>query len=372
MKIGIYNPRVGIAQSGGTETFLREVIERLQNDHEISLYCGEGDLIEEVRDLDIDICTIPFSPKESRFNQTISRLTPLLPAEIESMSMFLNAKRLGILSKLQQENDIYSTHYYLDNLLLSRGVDLPSLFRFPGIKHPSIRWKLMVKLAKTDTYLANSSSTAARLRNWLNFESDGIVYAGVDLRQFHSEVNPAFEEDKIVILYVGRLDEGKGLHELIEAQSRLEHLTKLYLVGSGTLKSKLQSEVDKLGINKSVEFVGPVPHEDIQSYYAAADIFCLPSYHESLGIVNLEAMAAGVPVVSTRIDAIEEYIDDSENGLLVPPRDVQALTDALHQLANDPDLRIRLATSGRSTASQFSWSSQARKMESFYEKTIDQ
>lgn len=371
MKIGIYNPRVGITRSGGTETFLREIIERLQHKHELYLYCGDGDLIEEVQNFDINITKISFWSKESRFNQFLAKTTPLLPAEIESLSMFLNAKYSESLIELQQEVDVFSTHYYLDNILLSRKVNIPSLFRFPGIKQPSIRWKLMLRLAETDTYLVNSKSTADRLRSWLNFESDGTVYAGVDLEQFNPEVEPIFDEDNIVILYVGRLDNGKGLHDLIKAQSNLENKSKLYLVGDGTLKSELQSNVDRLGITDSVEFLGSVPHDQIHRYYATADIFCLPSYHESLGLVNLEAMASGVPVVSTRIDAIEEYINDGENGFLVSPGDVQALTHALRQLVNSADLRTKFAASGRSTASKFSWESQAKKMETFYKETIN-
>jgi len=372
MKIGIYNPRVGISDAGGTETFLREMMKRLQYDHEIILYCGDGEMITQVKDLSIDIRPISFIRKESYLSSTLTRWTPLLPAEVESLSMYWNAKRSGVFDEIDNYVDVLSTHYYLDNLLVSRSVTTPILFRFPGIKQPSLRWKAMAKFADPDTYLANSEATASRLRDWLGLDTDGTVYAGVDEEQFASDTDPAFEDDRVALLFVGRLDDGKGLGELVEAQSRLGKKTRLYLVGDGTLKSDLQSKVNDRGLNESVRFVGSVPHDEVQQYYAAADIFCLPSHHESLGLVNLEAMATGTPVVTTRIDAIEEYINDGENGILVPPGDVDALTDALDQLAGDPDLRTRLAAAGRSTASQFSWSSQAKKMEAFYEETGSQ
>lgn len=372
MKIGIYNPRVGVSDAGGTETFLREMMRRLQYNHEVVLYCGDGELITQVEDLSIDIRPITFTRKESRFNAILARWTPLLPAEVESLSMYWNAKRSGVFDEIDDHVDVLSTHYYLDNLLVSRSVTTPTLFRFPGIKQPSVRWKVMAKFADPDTYLANSEATATRLRNWLGLDTDGTVYAGVNKEQFASDVDPAFEDNRVAILFVGRLDEGKGLGELVEAQSRLTKTTRLYLVGDGTLRSNLESDINDRGLDESIRFVGPVPHDEIQRYYAAADIFCLPSHHESLGLVNLEAMAAGTPVVTTRIDAIEEYISNGENGVLVPPGDVRALTDALDQLAGDPDLRTRLAASGRATASQFSWSSQARKIETFYEETSDQ
>lgn len=369
MKIGIYNPRVGIASAGGTETFLREIMKRLQYDHEIVLYCGAGDVIAQVGDLSIDIRPIPCIFKESRINSTLTRWTPLLPAEVESFSMYWNAKYSGIFAEIDDEIDVLSTHYYLDNLLVSRSVEIPTLFRFPGIKNPSPRWKMMAEFADPDTNLANSEATAARVQDWLDIEIDGIVYAGVNEEQFVSHVEPAFDDDRVAVLFVGRLDNGKGLYELLEAQTRLDKTTRLYLVGDGTLMSDLRNEVDDRNISESVKFIGSVSHDEIQNYYAAADIFCLPSYHESLGIVNLEAMAAGTPVVTTRIDAIEEYIKDGENGLLIPPGDADALTQALSRLANCPDLRSKLAAAGRTTATRFSWSSQAEKMEMFYKRT---
>lgn len=370
MKIGIYNPRVGIADAGGTETFLREMISRLQENHEIVLYCGSGDLLEDVRDFDIKIREIEFKAKENRCNEIISNKTPLLPAEIESLTMYWNARKSNMFQKINGEVDVISTHYYIDNILLDRTVSVPTLFRFPGIKQPSIRWKGMANLAKPDIYLANSEATASRVRNWLNINVDGIVYAGVDTDQFNPDVEPAFKTDGISILYVGRLDKGKGLYELLEARSRLDYSSNLYIVGDGTIRSDLENKVKKLGIEDAVSFVGSIDHNEIQHYYSAADIFCLPSHHESLGIVNLEAMATGTPVVSTEIDAIEEYIDKGENGLLVPPKDVDELTRALERMIAKPKLRERLSSEGLKTAIQFSWDNQAEKMEDFYTNLI--
>lgn len=369
MRIGIYNPRVGITSAGGTETFLREVMKRLQHNHEITLYCGAGSTVPQVDNLSVEVREIPFAQKESRLNKLLCRSTPLLPAEIESLSMYANAKLRGVFEDISDSLDVLSTHYYLDNVLVSRSVTVPTLFRFPGIKQPSPRWKAMAKLAKPDTYLANSQATATRVQDWLRLNMDGTVYAGVDEEQFTSDVDPAFDDDRIVVLFVGRIDEGKGLDELIEAQSRLGETTRLYIVGSGTIESELRAKVTEHSIEDSVRFVGSVPHDEIQRYYAAADVFCLPSHHESLGIVNLEAMAAGLPVVTTRIDAIEEYVTHNKNGMLVPPGDADALTDSLRQLAFDSGLRFRLATAAQTTASRFSWGSQAEKMESFYEAT---
>lgn len=371
MRIGIYNPRVGFAESGGTETFLREIMKRLAPAHEIILYTGDRPLLDEINQMDVRVERISLQAKETTTNQMLSRYTPVLPAEVESASMYANARRRGLFDRMADEVDVVSTHYYLDNLLVSRRVDVPTLFRFPGIKQPSPRWKAMVRFARPDSYLANSEATATRLQEWLNLDTDGTVYAGVDVEQFSPEVAPAFQDDRVTVLYVGRLDEGKGLHELVDAQSRLGDATDLYLVGNGTLRSDLEDQVRDLEIGEYVHFVGSVSHDEIQRYYAAANIFCLPSHHESLGIVNLEAMATGTPVITTRIDAIEEYIDDGKNGILVSPENIDALTEALGRLASDTALRERLAESGRATAAQFSWAAQAREMEAHYARIVD-
>ncbi|MFC6795410.1 glycosyltransferase family 4 protein [Halobaculum halobium] len=130
----------------------------------------------------------------------------------------------------------------------------------------------------------------------------------------------------------------------------------------------LQAAVRDLDIEDNVVFTGAVDHGEVAHYYTAADVFCLPSHHESFGMVNIEAMACGTPVVSTRIDAIEEYLVDGKNGLLVPPGDVDGLAAALRRLADDASLRERLGRNARETASQFSWDAQTARLEEIYER----
>jgi glycosyltransferase involved in cell wall biosynthesis len=367
MRIGIYNPRVGFSRAGGTETFLREMMRRLQDNYEIHLYCGEDELLKEVQDLDIEITTIPVWKKESRRNELLAENTPLLPAEVESISMYWHARRHGVFDRLSNEVDVLSTHYYLDNLLVSRSTPVPTLFRFPGIKHPSVRWRTMAKFASPNCYLSNSQATAERLREWLDLDVDGTVYAGVDLDQFSPDTDPAFTSDRVSILFVGRLDDGKGLNDLLDAYARITDEAALYLVGSGVLEDDLRTRARELGIKDSVTFVGAVAHNEIQRYYAAADVFCLPSYHEGFPVVNMEALASGCALVTTRLDAIEEQVTDGEQALLFEPGDVDGLVDALGRAVRDEGLRDRLAENGLERSKAFGWDEQAKQMREFYE-----
>lgn len=367
MRIGIYNPRVGVAESGGTETFLREMLKRISPDHEVVLYTGTGELHGELDALDIEIRQFPIWIKEGRKNQLVAGKTPILPAEIESISMYSSLRQAGEFAAMAEDVDVLSTHYYLDNVLASRTAPVPTLFRYPGIKDLSIRWRFMARMARPDLYLANSGSTYARSRDWLDIEPCGTVYAGVDVNQFSPHAEPFFYSEVPVVLYVGRLDEGKGLDDLLWAFDRLDTEAELHLVGEGTLKSELEATAQNLGVDDSVVFPGAVPHSDIHRYYAAADVFCLPSYHEGFPVVNMEAMASGLAVVSTTIEAVQDQIDDNEHGLLVDPGDVSALTKALDEVLTDPDLRERLGSAGRKRSEeQFTWEIQATRMVEYY------
>lgn len=367
MDIGIWNPRVGFATAGGTETFLREMCSRLAKDNEITVYTGKSDKPTPEELSECKIVEMPLVAKEDRPNRWITRTTPVLPAEIESITMWLSAKRQGVFSDMN--HDVLSTHYYLDNLLVTRSVSMSTLFRFPGIKHPSIRWKIMLLLAQCDHYVSNSESTANRLREWFNINIGGTVYAGVDTDQFNSDHNQSDNDgESLTILFVGRLDEGKGLFELIQAIGTMSEYAELRIVGNGELKEDLIEYARQKGVFDRVEFVGAVPHDRVHEQYAQSDVFCLPSYHEGFPVVVVESLASGLPVVATNLDAIRETITDGESGLLIPPKDSEALADALDTIVSDSELRNNFAAKGPNIASEYDWDTQAREFLSQYKK----
>ena len=148
--------------------------------------------------------------------------------------------------------------------------------------------------------------------------------------------------DTCLLLVVGRLAEQKGLEYLLEALPLIKHETKvefkLVLVGTGPLKSKLQTMTRKLGLRQQVTFLGF--RRDIGNLFAASDIVILPSLHEGLSIALLEAMAAGKPIVTTTIGSNLEVTRKGAAALLVPVKDSAALATAVCRLANDSSLRV--------------------------------
>jgi rhamnosyl/mannosyltransferase len=152
------------------------------------------------------------------------------------------------------------------------------------------------------------------------------------------------------VLFVGRFVYYKGVDVLIDAVSQAGGT--LMLVGDGPLEPELRQRAIALGIQDRVRFVGRVSDEDLPAYYQAADMLALPSVAktEAFGVVQVEAMAAGVPVVSTNLQTGVPWVNqDGVSGLVVAPGDAGQLAAALGRLAADADLRARL---GRAAAAR--------------------
>jgi phosphatidylinositol alpha-mannosyltransferase len=203
-----------------------------------------------------------------------------------------------------------------------------------------------------------------------------IIPNGIDVDHFANNAQPwpQYQDGKTNILFVGRLEKRKGLRYLLDAYSRLQWElpnTRLLVVGPGS-PDKDSHHILSARNPQDVVMVGKVSYRDLARYYATADIFCSPATGaESFGIVLLEAMAAGKPVVASDIDGYNGIVTDGKQGLLVPKCDPPALAEALSYLANNPDLRARMGTRGQQTVQQFRWSSVARRVEDYYYETIE-
>lgn len=372
MNIGLYNVRVGTYATGGTETFIREMSDQLSREHEVFVYTAGENITPELQSLDVTVKTVPFVREGELINNIISNTTPLHTHEVESLSMYWNGRIRNFFEQIDQEIDVLSTHSLLDNALVSPCVSVPVVFRVAGIRQESLRWRQFLKRDQSSIRLSNSEATAKRLRKWLDKDVDGVVYAGLDLEQFSPDGSAASRPDMPVILYLGRLDEGKGLFDLLDAHSKLcqSRQIMLRLVGDGGATDDLREYARTLGTREQVEFVGVVPHSRVQEYYRSADVYCLPSYSEGFPLGNIEAMACGTPVVSTDIAPIREQINNGETGLLVEPGNVSELESKLSRLIEDEQLRSALSSQAQKWVQQLSWEQQASKFESFYQQAV--
>ena len=197
-----------------------------------------------------------------------------------------------------------------------------------------------------------------------------IIPNGVDLDRY-ADAQPYEElrDGTLNILFVGRLEERKGLIHLLKAYHRLRkrHVdARLLVVGAGPKLREYKRYVGLRGI-RDVEFLGRVGDEEKVRYFASADIYCAPNTgQESFGIVLLEAMAAGVPIVASDIHGFKRVVERNVQGLLVEPRNARALAAGLYTLATDADLRHRMGDAGRERAPEYSWDRVTERVIDFY------
>jgi phosphatidylinositol alpha-mannosyltransferase len=199
-----------------------------------------------------------------------------------------------------------------------------------------------------------------------------IIPNGINLEHFSPNVHPVdrFCDDKLNILFVGRLESRKGLSYLLKAYKQVKGEipnSRLIVVGPGTrLRRKYERLVRREDL-KDVVFLGHVAYDELPRYYKTADVFCSPATgRESFGIVLLEAMALGKPVVASNIDGYANVISHGVDGLLVPPRDERGLAQTLTSLLTDNLARQQLGARGKLRAQEFSWEHVARRVLNYY------
>lgn len=203
-----------------------------------------------------------------------------------------------------------------------------------------------------------------------------IIPNGVDLEHFSPQVPPfeQYRDGKINILFVSRLEKRKGVNYLLEAYQTVRKKVgdcRLILVGPSTRWSRWYQGKVKLKGWKDIVFTGWVPQEDLPRYYQTADIVCTPATgKESFGLILLEAMAMGKPIVASNIDGYASVATHGVEALMVPPRNKKMLADALIKLASDAKLRREMGENGKIKAAEHGWEHIAQRVMAYYEEVL--
>lgn len=176
-----------------------------------------------------------------------------------------------------------------------------------------------------------------------------------------------------LVLCAGRLVPGKGFEQVLEAVARLrDDHDDLHCViaGEGALRRRLTALTAHLGLDEHVHFVGRLEHGKLLAMMARADVFALPSAPEGFGLVHLEAMTQGTPVIACVDQGPADFIEDGVSGYLVPYGDVDALTHVLSHALADPSAATAVGEAGRVVAASFTWERNARHMLDIYAEVV--
>jgi D-inositol-3-phosphate glycosyltransferase len=206
----------------------------------------------------------------------------------------------------------------------------------------------------------------------------GVVPCGVDLNLFRpldkavARRRLGFASDHPIILFVGRFDSVKGIDRLVTAMTYLRRRDSLRLVlvgGDGPASSatrRLQKQARDLGLQETVTFAGRIDQERLPPYYSAADVLVVPSLYESFGLVGLEALACGTPVVATAVGAMESILQEGRIGQVVTEPAPRLLADAIDAFLPNKARKTASAADIRASVMQFSWSKVAAALVAEY------
>ncbi|GJM16197.1 MAG: glycosyl transferase family 1 [Thermodesulfobacteriota bacterium] len=372
-------PRGGVAH---TLSLAESMTALGQEVHVYALATGK----EFFRDVDVPHTLIPcpdtaYSTMDEKIKSYIEIYTEYLKSMTDEYDLFhaedcISANALFNLRNMGLINSYVRTIHHVDD------------FTSPSLIECQLK-----SIVEPDYIIAVSKFWEKDLRNSYSL-SPVVINNGVSTSNFakiteskeKSKHKFNLSEDK-VLLSIGGIEPRKNTLTTLKAyaiaRSELKEKGEnlVWLIGGGeTLfdyrdyRDEFFSEVDSLGLelDKDIFVLGNVPEDKMPSLYNAADIFAFPSIKEGWGLVVLESMAAGVPVIASGVEPMTEYLIDEENALLISPMDYQDLAQKISLLLSNSDLQKHFIKKGLSTAKMYSWQNAARKHIEFYNQILNQ
>jgi phosphatidylinositol alpha-mannosyltransferase len=362
MKIGLVTPYI-YPLPGGVNGHVRYLYEGLiERGHDVRIIssthglqrAGEGDVIRLGRGFSVPT------------NGSVGTLT-VSPRYLSQIRALLERERFDVLHFHEPFVPLLS----LFLLRESRSVNVATFHAYAG-------WSTSYEFGRRflggyARRLHGRIAVSAAARHFIDRYFPGdykLIPNGVDLTRYEGiEPIERWRDGTANVLFVGRFEQRKGLLVLLKAfrvLRRAGHDCRLIVVGSGPQEREVRRYIATRGL-KGVELLGRVSDAEKARLFATADVFVSPATgQESFGIVLLEAMAAGTPIVCSDIHGYKGVVRRGEQALLVPPRDHHALVGAISRLLDDPALRVAMGASGRERAQQFSWPSITAKVDDYY------
>jgi D-inositol-3-phosphate glycosyltransferase len=378
---------LGGRETGGMNVYVLELSRELARlGYEVDIFTrrdGELPTVEQLAP-GLRLIRVDAGPAEPIEKEEIVRF---LPEFHVNMRRFAEAQPTGY--------DIIHSHYWQSGwagTLLARELDVPHVVMFHtlgevknrarfGEQEPKLRIRHERTIARRATAIVTASDHE-RLLLERYYAADPArmhtVPCGIDLDLFFprerslARAKLGVPDDAPILLWVGRLEKLKGVEILVDAVAELEERDFTLLIVGGDeraheIRSELEAQAAAVGISANIRFEGAVPHDELPWYYSAADVCVVPSYYESFGLVAVEAMACGTPVVASRVGGLVSTVIDGVTGYLIPWRCPGPFAEKLEVLLGNSELRTNFSRAAARSVERFRWSSVGLRIADVYD-----
>lgn len=364
---------------GGGGVATRDIAVELAKRHEVDVLTSAApDLDAFEQNEGVSIYRVPVVGRTRRSTASIVSMISFWPIGIRHGRRLLGARSYDVVNSWfavpsGPTGINLARYFHAPHVVTMAGGDIydPSKWYTPD-KNPILRTAVRRVLAASHGHVAVSTDLARRAREIYGFEGPiDVISLGAPAPRFTpaTRAELGLEPGVVYLATVGRLVRRKNLSSLVTALSRLgRDEVQLLIIGDGPEQSALEAQAQQLGVAQRIQFRGFVPEEMKYQLLQAADVFVLPSLHEAFGLVYLEAMHCGLPVVAGRPGGQEDYLSDGRTGFLVPHADIDALVAALQRLVIDPELRATMSQYNRTVAQRFSVAATADEYETLFSR----
>ncbi len=383
----------GSAKAGGMNVYIAELARELgRTGYEVDIFTrADRSGLSPI---------INLSPGVRVINVKAGPETVLSPIDIHPWVTELSEQINDFVRRDRLKYDLIHSHYWLSGL---SGIDLASVWRCPHVamfhtlgevknrarrneREPSLRTDSERRIIQRSNRIICATPHEREFLVSLyaaDLDRVSVIPGGVDLKRFHPGDRVAARRDLglpdvPLALLVGRLEPLKGIDIALRAvaDAKLNPPLRLLIIGgdptAGHEYKRLNALARDLRIKNRVIFLNPMPPAELAAYYRAANVCLIPSYYESFGLVAVEALASGIPVIAMRVGGLRDTVRDGRTGYLISWHCPEPFAERLETLLHNQDLADRFGRAGRESVLRFNWGAVACQVSEVYGELLDQ
>lgn len=335
---------------GGIETWTKEIAERLSDKAEIFVVTGKvkGQPGKEGKN-GLKIFRTSLFPLTNLSHSPLIYTLSLLP--------FIFLRSLTLIKK--EKIELLHCHGFLSSFLGYLLAKITNIRYIATVQRLETKHWLKKKVYINASCCIGSSFAVKKYFQEIGCKNIEVIPNGIDLQRFR---NLDHSKNGFVVMTVARLEKVKGIEYLIRAIKNFQ----LLIIGEGSERKNLETLVKELNLQDKVKFLGEIPNQEVPQYLAKASCFVLPSLKEGFGIVILEAMAAGVPVIATNVGGIPDIVEHEHTGILVEKGNAEQIAEAIEKIYSNEALRETLIRNATSNLEKYNWNNIIQQVLNIY------